>query len=125
MKNVIEIKIECKGDAAGTLGWFNSIMQKSELVIKNCKDGEPGMFLKTPTKDDKMDYEFICKIWNKNSNPDGYNMPFGHKIICVYPEAEYYNHGFSDYPLTPACKAKVQEMINMAIDKFLEWWNEQ
>ena len=28
MTTTIEIKIECKGQAIGTLGWFNSMIQK-------------------------------------------------------------------------------------------------
>lgn len=47
MVHNVEVKIECKGDAAGTLGWFSAMMERSEFVIKNGKNGSPAMFLKT------------------------------------------------------------------------------
>ena len=47
----IEIKVECKGSAVGTLGWLNSILESSELVIKNNKIGLPAIFLKTEKQD--------------------------------------------------------------------------
>jgi hypothetical protein len=121
MKNLIEIKIECKGDAVGTLGWFNSIIEKSELVIKNSKKGSPAMFLKTPQKNGEMGHEFICEKWNVSESPDGYKLV--NDFICIVPEGDYYMQGFSDYPLTPACKIKVQEFLDSALEKYQEWWN--
>ncbi len=47
MVHNVEVKIECKGDAAGPLGWFSVMMERSEFVIKNGKNGSPAMFLKT------------------------------------------------------------------------------
>jgi len=122
MKNIIEIKIECKGNAVGTLGWFNSIMQGSEFIIKNCKSGEPGLFLKHKNKDSEtMSYSFICKKWNQNQDPEAYRIRSNDYLI-IYPLNSQYLHGFSDYPLTQACELKVEEMIQIALDKFAEWW---
>ena len=124
MKNSIEIKIECKGFSAGTLGWFNSIIEKSELVIKNCEDSTPAMFLKTPTSNGKFKYKFIVGVWVKKSDPEPYNT--NGILVYIRPEnMDYYNGGgFSDYKLTPACYNKVDEFIDMAVEKFNEWWNE-
>jgi hypothetical protein len=124
MKNVIEIKIECKGEAVGTLGWFNAMMSKSEFVIKNTKKGTPAMFLRTPSQDGKFTNYWICEKWCKSENPEYYCMP-GDDIICLYAESDGHYNCFSDYPLTPSCKTKVEEMINLAVEKYLEWWNNQ
>ena len=61
MKTSIEIKVECKGDAVGTLGWLNSMLEKSEMVIKNSKNGLPEIFLKTEKPDGTFEYRFLCR----------------------------------------------------------------
>jgi hypothetical protein len=122
MKTTIEIKIECKGEAVGTLGWFNSIMQKSELVIKNTKKGTPAMFLKTPTKDGTFAYQFICEKAVTTEDNSGY-IETNDGFVKIYAEqTNGYLDCFSNYPLTPACKIKVKEMIDLALEKFTEWW---
>lgn len=123
MKNTIEIKVECKGVAVGTLGWFNSIIKDSELVIKNCKDGTPGMFLKAPTvKGDDMAYTFICKKAKGWEDAQYYDYNENTGIKRVYPVENDMAYGFSGYPLTPACEKKVKELIDLACEQFLEWW---
>jgi hypothetical protein len=44
MTHTFEIKVQCKGDAVGTLGWLNSLLADGELVVKPSKDGTPGLF---------------------------------------------------------------------------------
>lgn len=121
MKNLIEIKIECKGNAVGTLGWFNSIIEKSELTIKNCKDGTPAIFLKTPIEEGKFKHKFICGVWDGLSDPAYYNQQ--DSFIWIFPKGDGFVHGFFDNALTPACKLKVEEFIDLAVEKFKEWWN--
>lgn len=125
MKNTIEIKIECKGKVVGTLGWFNSIMNESEFVIKETKTGLPGMFLKLKNADKKdgFDYKFICKPWNSNQeDPSCYRENGRYLWVYVVSDEFSYTYGFTDYPLTPACENKVDEMIEQALEKFIEWW---
>lgn len=125
MKNTIEIKIECKGNAVGTLGWFNSIIENSELAIKETKNGSPGMFLKGIAKDGKTtSYQFICKVRSNINNDDDAHLDtyLSGKYSAVQAESTDYIDGFSDYPLTPACLKKVNEFIEMAVEKFAEWW---
>jgi len=123
MKYNFEIKIECKGDAVGTLGWFNSVLQKSELVIKNNKDGIPAMFLKQ-TEGDKTFYEFICCPYIDMQDTCGYITDDTFK--WVHPIHMYNAHqvGLFDHPLTPACHKAVEEFIDKTVDKFVEWWND-
>jgi hypothetical protein len=121
MKNTIEIKIECKGTEIGTLGWFNSIIKGSELVIKNDKNGAPGMFLKTSTSEGKHTYKWLCGKWCHNEDATLYNMNHN-ETLFVYSEYNDYGVSFSDYSLTPACKLKVEELIDLAVQKFDEWW---
>lgn len=122
MKTTIEIKIECKGQAIGTLGWFNSMMRDASFVIKEGKTGLPCMFLKTKNKaGNGWDYSFIAKKWDGKENPEGYNLS-GDGFISEIPEGDGYYYGFSDYPLTPACREKVSEMIQKGTDIFREWW---
>lgn len=121
MTHNIEIKVECKGSAAGTLGWFNSILEKSEFVIKNNKAGAPAIFLKTTEDDGRAKYSFLCKKWNQREDPYGYRTT-DDGYLCEIPESNFDCHGFSDYPLTPACKKAVEDMISKAKDVFAEWW---
>lgn len=121
MKKIIEIKVECKGAAVGTLGWFNSIIKDSEFVIKNCKDGTPAIFLKTKREDDKFDYRFLCKKYNQSEDPTGYNIT-NDGYACEIPEGDTYISGLFNIPLTPACKKAVKELIIKAKDVFAEWW---
>lgn len=119
MKNTIEIKIECKGDAVGTLGWLNSIISSGELVIKENREGVPAMFLKTGERG----YYFICR---KRQPDDGENVErydhYSDDILACFPVSDEYSYGFVDYTLTNAAHEKVSEFINLAVTKFQEWW---
>jgi hypothetical protein len=122
MKKIIEIKIECKGHAVGTLGWFNSIISGTELVIKETKSGIPGMFYRTETEDGKKTLSFICKKWNDNcGDPSNYAIT-DDNIVHVYPVSNGYVYGMFDEPLTEACECKVKEFIDLAVQKYREWW---
>ena len=124
MENTIEIKIECKGAAAGTLGWFNSIMQHSEFVVKNSNTGTPAIFLKTTEENGKETYRFLCKKWDGRSDPFGYRLT-GDNYLCELPESDIGYNGLFDVPLTPACREAVKDMINKAKEIFVEWWENQ
>ncbi len=125
MAHNIEIKIEHEGEPLGTLSWFESMMANSEFVIKNSKNGSPEMFLKTTNDDGKIDYSFLCKKWNINKNPLGYPVTKD-GYLCEMPEGDgYYTDGFANFPLTPACRKAVEEMISKAKDAFAEWWESQ
>lgn len=122
MTHTIEIKIECKGDAVGTLGWFNSLMKDASFVIKESKNGQPAMFLKARNKGDNgWAYSFLCKKAIANEDPTAYNET-NDGYWCEIPEGDGYISGFSDYPLTPACRKAVKEMIEKAKDEFSDWW---
>lgn len=124
MTNNIEIKIECKGQSVGTLGWFNSLMQDASFVIKESRDGRPAMFLKAKNKGgDGWAYSFLCKKKAAKDEFFGYNLT-SDGFLCEIPESDCAFSGFSDYPLTPACRSKVCEMIEKATDAFREWWSE-
>lgn len=122
MRHTIEIKIECKGDAVGTLGWFNSLMKDASFIIKESKNGGPAMFLKARNKADTgWAYSFLCKKATLNEDPFGYKET-SDGYWCEIPEGNAYESGFSDYPLTPACRKAVIEMIEKAKDEFADWW---
>lgn len=126
MKNTIEIKIECKGEAVGTLGWFNSIIEKSELVIKNRKNGLPGMFLVTNNEDKTISTRFVCCV--KDSEEDEmYFKVVKDNYIRVYNQVDDYGYknGLFNFPLTPSCSKKVVEFLDSAVEKFAEWWENQ
>lgn len=123
----IEIKIECKGQAVGTLGWLNSKLEESELVIKNTKSGTPGMFLKLKLDNadvkNQFEYLFICKKVLNLFDTEGYQNT-SDLIIYVFPEEDgQFYFGLFNNPLTPACTKKVKELIASAVDQYREWWN--
>lgn len=121
----IEIKVENKGFAKGTLGWFNEILSRSELIIRETKTGTPAMWLKTKKlNSEDFDFEIICKAFLEYSETEGYRMDGN--IAYVYAENRSCNFevGFSDYALTPACKKAVEELINKAVVEFSTWFAE-
>jgi hypothetical protein len=128
MKNTIEIKIECKGQAVGTLGWFNSIIKDSELVIKNNKIGLPSMFLKmnlSKTGDIvPHDFKFICRAFSRSEAEDtrGYRTKDNYMFVYSIDDPYHEKFGLFDVPLTPACREKVVEFIESAVEKYSEWW---
>jgi hypothetical protein len=121
MKQLIEVKIENKGHMLGTLGWFNEIMNKSEFVIKETTEGTPAMFLKTTDDDGKVKYSFLCKKFSDNKDPFGFRLTSDY-YLCKIAESHGYVTGLFNFPLTPACKKAVEEMIMRAKDAFKEWF---
>ena len=124
MKTNVEIKIECKGEAVGTLGWFNSIMNKSEFIIKNSNTGNPAIFLKTVEEDGKVTYRFLCKKLDNKTNPLGYRLT-SDDYLCEVVDNSPIGDGLFGVPLTPACKQAVEDMITTAKEIFKEWWESQ
>ena len=120
MKTQIEIKIEDKGAATGTLGWFKKLMENSELVIRKNANGTPGMYLKTVDDKGDVKYRFLCRKW------DGFSDPFGYitsdNYLCEIPQGRNGVVGLFNVPLTPACKKAVEEFIQSAKEAFAEWW---
>ena len=125
-----EIKVECKGSAAGTLGWLNEKLAATELVIKNTKNGEAGMFARECTgvnSEGKKTYvnTFICKVdsydpdndwlydWRRISDTD---------LLTCKLYSDEATFGFVDIPLTKAAGEVAEEFLTMACEKFVEWW---
>ncbi|MFW6219983.1 MAG: hypothetical protein ACOC33_04010 [bacterium] len=124
MENTIEIKIECKGKAAGTLGWLNSILSNGELVIKENKNGVPAMFLKIPKANgDGYNYDFICRKRQPSDEDCWQYDQWDDDILAIFPEEAPEHYGFSGYKLTPAANRKFYEFMKLAIQKFDEWWD--
>jgi hypothetical protein len=132
MTHTFEITVQCKGNAVGTLGWLNSFLLDGELVVKECKDGSPGLFFH-----EKHDMEgkettsnkcntFICKVATDRFEPEylyqGYN---GVDIKCVNVIRGEMEYGFFGFPLTPSAFEKASEFLNSACSKFAEWWKQQ
>lgn len=133
MTHNFEIKVQCKGDAVGTLGWLNSLLADGELVIKNTKDGVAGMFFHyfhdkqgNETKPNEGN-TFICKpIISYDGEYEYEQEPVNGALLkCVYPVSDEHACGFVDYPLTPAAKEKLTEFLEKAKEQFVEWWNNQ
>jgi hypothetical protein len=120
MKTSIEIRIENKGHMLGTLGWFKEIMNRSEFVIRETTKGTPAMFLKT-TDDDGKKFSFLCERFNPNKDPFGFKLT-SDDYLCEVAEGHGYVTGLFNFPLTPACKKAVEEMIMRAKDAFKEWF---
>ena len=121
-----KINVECKGYAAGTLGWLNEILSKTELTIKNNKFGETALFAKIKRDDDSYNYQFICKVKNLTDEEDHFSYDFTRvnntdlKVIKIYESYDYV--GFFGLKLTPAAEIKFEEFLNTACEKFVEWW---
>lgn len=136
MTHNFEIKVQCKGKAAGSLNWLNSILEDGELVIRNTKDGVPGMFLHSKAKSDgslnseNEGNKFICKAMVVRDYVDGYRLKRlgdnnDNAIAYISAVDSYDENGFTEYPLTPAALIKVEEFIDKAVELYTEWWNEQ
>lgn len=134
MTHTFEIKVQCKGQAAGTLNWLNSILSDGELVVRNTKNGEPGMFFHAKTKIDGTASQenecntFICKIMNevyKCIEYDYRKLDNGLYAVHCYAVSDHNQYGFVDFPLTPAAQLKCEEFLNSAVNEYIEWWNKQ
>jgi hypothetical protein len=132
MIHKFEINVQCKGYAVGTLGWLNSLLADGELVIKPCKDGAPGLFFHK--KHDKEGKEiahdkgntFICKVAKDRFEPEyAYQEHNGIDIKCVNVISGEMEHGFIDYPLTPAAYKAASEFLDSSCDHFAQWWKNQ
>ena len=119
MKTQIEIKIEDKGHALGTLGWFKKLMENSELVIRN-ENGLPGIYLKTTDEKGDVKYRFLCRKWDELNDSEFYRLTFD-DYLCVKPQG-YEENGLFNMPLTPACYKAVEALINEAKEAFADWW---
>lgn len=130
-----EINVQCKGDAAGTLGWLNSLLSDGELVIKNNVDGIPSLFFhyfhksngeETKPNEGNM---FIATMTTEedmmNNYPTKYDSEyfFGENVIkFVFVQSAPHKYGFVDMPLTPAAYNKLENFIYKAKEMYKEWW---
>ena len=120
MKTQIEIKIEDKGHALGTLGWFKKLMENSELVIRN-ENGLPGIYLKTTDDKGYIEYRFLCRKWDELNDSEFYRLTYD-DYLCVKPQGYGQISGLFDVALTPACYKAVEALINEAKEAFADWW---
>jgi hypothetical protein len=120
MKTQIEIKIEDKGHALGTLGWFKKLMENSELVIRN-ENGLPGIYLKTTDEKGDVKYRFLCRKWDELNDSEFYRLTYD-DYLCVKPQGYGQISGLFDVALTPACYKAVEALINEAKEAFADWW---
>ena len=136
----LDVKVQMKGTAAGTLGWFKELIEDSELIIKKTRDGIPGMFLHEKHKKDGTERKenegntFICHPETKSPQDEGYNLAkingIGYDyVVSSGNDEQKYIFGedicFTSYPLTPACQNAVDEFIKSAVEKFAEWYEKQ
>ena len=119
MKTQIEIEIEDKGHALGTLGWFKKLMENSELVIN--ENGLPGIYLKTTDEKGYIEYRFLCRKWDELNDTYGYRLT-DDNYLCVKPQGYDKKNGLFNMPLTPACYKAVEALINEAKEAFADWW---
>lgn len=120
-KNGLEIVVENSDKMVGTMDWFNSLMDKSEFVIRPTIHNRPALFLKTSGENEE--YRFLCMKKYQESDEfretdDGY--------IYIYPYpyevGDDYKYGLFTHPLTPAAEEEVENMLQKAVEAFKEWW---
>ena len=128
MENLLKVSVKNCGNAAGTLGWFNSIINDSEIIIRPTKTGEPGLFLHEKHKKDGTERKenegniWICGAESPLGNEGCDNTGiYSH----IYVHDNQHCSGFSGYSLTPACEKAIKEFINNCVEKFAEWWEVQ
>lgn len=137
METTLTIKVGNVGTANGTLGWFNSILKDSELVIRKTRDGIPGMFLHKKLKRDGSENKenegntFLCCPASGTESDEGFNLSRINGIEYIYVRetgdlGQKYLFGedfcFTGYPLTPACEVAIGRFLNDAVEKFAEWY---
>lgn len=136
MTHTFEIKVQCKGNAVGTLAWLDSFLANGELVIKNTKSGTAGMFFHTKLKDDgtpNADNEgntFICKAVSNTYQYEGHRSVYvNDKTSIIFPHviSDPYgrDEGIFTFPLTPSATVKMEEFISNAVEEFIAWWENQ
>ena len=135
MEMNLKISVQTKGHAAGTLGWFQEWLNRSELVIRKTRYGTPGMFLhekfnsKGEENKENEGNTFICKPDSNDENCMYYdNWEINNiRYVHVIPTSPDWSNdvGLTNYPLTPACHADVEEFILKSVKKFAEWYENQ
>jgi hypothetical protein len=140
METTLKITVKNCGNAAGTLGWLNSLLEDSELIIKRTRDDVPGMFLHEKHKrngEDRKENEgntFICSPATQSPSNEGFNLKRinGILYVLVNPTGnseQKYIFGedvcFTSYPLTPACETALTEFLEKAVNQFAEWYEIQ
>lgn len=131
----VAVKVQIKGQAVGTLGWFAEWVKNSELVIRPTRYGVPGMFLhekqnkKGETNKDHEGNSWICNPFTYSDFDSGSDIRTINNIkyACVKPYAPDWSgeYHLSDYPLTPACENALHEFIDKAVNEFATWYEKQ
>ena len=133
--STLEMKLQFKGNAYGTLSWFKELIEDSELVITETRYGIPGLFLHlkhnrngVANKDHEGNF-WLCHVATDSDYDTGCRRRTIDNIKYVYPYAYAPNFGISyslfDYPLTPACNSAVEEFLSLALRKFHAWYKVQ
>lgn len=128
METTLKVTVKNCGKAAGTLGWFNSILEDSEIIIRPNRENIPGLFLHKKHKKDGTESKeneentWICGPISLLS-PEYCNN--SGKISHLYVIDDEVHNGFTGYALTPACEKEIERFIEYCVDKFSEWWEEQ
>ncbi len=123
-KNGFEIVVENSDKMVGTMDWFNSLMDKSEFVIRPTIHNRPALFLKTSGENEE--YRLLCMKKYQESDEfredefreteDEYIYPYS------YSFGNDYRYGLFTYPLTPTAEEEVENMLQKAVEAFKEWW---
>lgn len=136
----MEVKVQMKGHAAGTLGWFKAMIDDAELVIRKTRDGKAGMFLHEKHNrkgEERKAHEgniFICSPSSKTQEDEGYNFIAINNIEYIFVQSEggseqKYLFGedvcFTDYQLTSSCREAVDKFIVDAVHQFANWFEAQ
>lgn len=117
----IEIKIDNRGQMAGTLGWLKKQLENSTILIREQKNGDnlPAAYIKLADSREQA-LAYVCKA---NEDP-GYHFGLrneGDSIGSMYPISyDRETSGVFDY-LTPAAEKKMQEIINEAVSALKEF----
>jgi hypothetical protein len=104
----------------GTMDWFNSLMDKSEFVIRPRPDGLPALYLKI-THGNEEEFKLLCtkKCQERDDvreTEDEYIYPYPYEV------GDDYKYGLFTHPLTPAAEEEVENMLQKAVEAFKEWW---
>lgn len=127
----LKVTVKNCGTAAGTLGWFKSIIDDSEIVIRPTRTGEPALWLHENHRKDgtprteKEGNTWICGARARmlTIDDEGYQMKGDYKAINVYDNE--YEAGFTSYALTPACYKAIDEFIDQCVETFAAWFEAQ
>jgi hypothetical protein len=135
MEMTLNVNVQIKGHAVGTLGWFHDWLNRSELVIRNTRDGRPGMFLhekvdqKGSPRQEHEGNTFICKPESLGMEAMYYdsleinNIRYSCTHICESDLSSAVS--FSNFPLTPSCRLAIEKFVEDAVRKFADWYEVQ